>query len=249
MGKRGRHRQSSNDYNSSPIKGGDYHEQEQDQYTGRTETKIVLQAKTQGQKQYIQAIVNNDIVLCQGPAGSGKTACAIGIALQSILGRNPQFDKLLVVRSVRESNEESLGYLPGSIDEKMLCWLMPVVDNLKLFVPEGTINYLIRKKKIEALPLAYIRGRSLNDAFILVDEAQNCTPKQILTVLTRLGENSKLVIEGDISQSDLQTNQQSGLEDAIDRLNSMEGVGVVQLDESDIVRNPMIGEIIRRYQN
>ena len=246
MGKRGRHKSNDNYNNRQPIREEEDSEQE---FRGpQTENKINVQAKTQGQKAYIREIINNDIVLCQGPAGSGKTIVAIGMALQYVLGKNSTFKKIILMRPVKEACEESIGFLPGDIHEKMSVWAAPVADNLLEFMNKGKVDYLFKTQLIEVIPLAFCRGRSLNDAFIILDEAQNCSPKQMLMALTRIGKNSKMVVNGDITQNDSSGSGKTGLEDAIDRLSGMSGIGIVQLDESDIVRNPMIGEIIRRYQ-
>lgn len=227
-----------------------YSQFEQNEYE-RTENNIRngVQPKTLGQKHYIHEIINNDITICQGPAGTGKSLVAIGMGIQSLLAKGSKFKKIVLMRPVKEACDESIGYLPGSMDEKMAPWAAPIVDNLLVFLNQKMIENLFRMKKIEVIPLAFARGRSLNNSFIILDEAQNCTDKQMLMALTRIGEDSKMVITGDISQNDHSNGKITGLEDAINRLHDMPNVGIVELEESDIVRNPMIGEIIRRYSN
>jgi phosphate starvation-inducible PhoH-like protein len=207
---------------------------------------IMVTARTPGQKQYIIAIKNSDITFCRGPAGSGKTAVAVGLGLQAIAAPNSEFDKLVIMRPAKEACDEELGHLPGDLSEKMGPWIAPVLDNMEVFASKAQIRNLFWEKKIEVIPLAYCRGRSLNNAFIIVDESQNITDKQALMILTRLGANSKMVVCGDLVQSDLRGI--SGLEDAMSRLDGVEGISFVELTEVDIVRHPIIAEILRRYQ-
>jgi phosphate starvation-inducible PhoH-like protein len=207
---------------------------------------VIVQAKTSGQKKYIIEILNHVITFCIGPAGSGKTAIAVGVALQSILSKNSIFDKLVVMRPAKEACGEKIGFLPGDLEEKMGPWASPIVDNMQIWLEVPIIKKLFYDKKVEVIPLAYARGRSLNKSFIIVDEAQNCSPEQMLMALTRIGNDSKMVINGDLTQTDV-TNMVNGLEDAIERMNDMDNVSIVTLDETDIVRNPIIGEIIKRY--
>ena len=222
---------------------------EQQEYNrNENNLRVGVQAKTDGQKAYIQEIIENDIVICQGLAGTGKTYIAIAMALQLVLAKKDNLKKIIIMRPVKEACDEHVGYLPGSLDDKMTPWTAPVVDNLLGLLNQRMVEQLFRNKIIEVVPLAYARGRSLNNAFIILDEAQNCSSKQLLMALTRMGEDSRMVITGDISQNDNLGNKITGLEDAINRLSGMDGVGIVELEETDIVRNPMIAEIIRRYQ-
>lgn len=206
--------------------------------------QVVVKAKTEGQKKYIQEIKNSDITFCRGPAGSGKTVIAVGLGLHYLLASNPAFEKIVVVRPVKEACGESLGYLPGQVQEKLAPWMAPIVDNMEVFVDKYQIKNLLTQQKVEVIPLAYMRGRSLNKSFIIVDEAQNCTPEQFLLILTRLGDGSKMVLNGDVSQSDV---GKEGLSDAIGRLQGVPGVGFCELGASDIVRNPLISKVIERY--
>lgn len=217
------------------------HERDEDERP-RFRDGVSVTAKTLGQKRYIQDIISHDITICTGPAGCGKTAVAIGIGLSSLLAG--KVERIVIMRPVKEACDESIGYLPGDLDEKMGPWAAPVVDNMRLFIDPAQIRNLFMQRRIEIIPLAYARGRSLNKAFIILDEAQNCSPQQFLMVLTRIGEGSKLVVNGDISQSDTPA---QGLTDAMERLEGMPQVAVSIMRSEDIVRNPIISEIIARY--
>jgi phosphate starvation-inducible PhoH-like protein len=209
--------------------------------------QVVVTAKTDGQKRYIVEIKNNDIIFCYGPAGTGKTAVAVGLGLQAILAPNPAFEKIVVLRPAREACDEKIGFLPGQLEDKMSPWAAPVIDNVSVFVEQSRLKNLLYEHKIEVVPIGFSRGRSFNKSYVILDEAQNTTPKQMLLVLTRLGQDSKLIINGDTDQSDMQ-NGDNGLSDAIKRLEGLQGLSIVKLDETDIVRHRLIGEIIRRYK-
>lgn len=206
---------------------------------------VHLEPQTPGQERYIEEIATHDITFCLGPAGCGKTVIAVGLALQKILSPKPQYEKLIIMRPAKEACGESIGFLPGDMAEKMQPWAAPLVDNMKVFVDDKVIKDMFFEGKIEVVPLAFARGRSFNGSFIILDEAQNCTPQQILMVLTRIGAGSKMVINGDPLQSDIPG--PSGLEDAVRRLEGMAGAGVARMGEEDIRRHPLIGEILRRY--
>lgn len=211
----------------------------------RYKKNVIVSAQTEGQKRYIIEMKNNDIVFCFGPAGTGKTAVAVGIALQYICAPIPTYEKLIIMRPAKEACDEKIGYLPGDMGEKMSVWIAPVLDNMEVFIDKRQIKNLMWEQRVEVIPLAFARGRSLNNAFIIVDEAQNLTPKQVLMVLTRLGKNSKMVLNGDLAQSDVRG--YSGLADAIDRLQDIDGISFCEMDASDIVRHPLIAEILDRY--
>ena len=206
--------------------------------------EVIVSAKTLGQKQYMQAIQENDIVFCAGPAGSGKTVIAAGLGLQMLLAG--KYQKIVVLRPAIEACHERIGFLPGSADEKLQPWTAPVFDNMEVFLKRAVIKDLVIDGKIETVPLGFVRGRSFNNAFIVVDESQNLSVKQTLLVLTRLGQDSKMIFNGDLTQSDL--SESNGLADSFDRLQDIKGIGFVSLDASDIVRHRLIGQIIERYQ-
>ena len=207
---------------------------------------VVVSARSKMQKKYISQIIKNDITICSGPAGTGKTAVAVGMGLDFLLSEGSPYEKLVLLRPVREACGESIGYLPGDLMEKMAPWAAPVVDNMRIFLSDSKIKTLMYSKSVEVIPLALARGRSLNNSFIILDEAQNCSPDQILMVLTRMGEGSKMVIEGDISQRDVPA---EGLSDAIRRIGDLNGVGTIEFGLKDVVRNPLISKIIERYSD
>ena len=216
---------------------------EQVQKQEKPTAEIIVSAKTPGQKAYIQEIQNNDIVLCIGPAGSGKTIIAVGMALQMLF--EGKYNKIVIMRPAVEACGEKIGFLPGSKEEKVSNFVAPVFDNMEAFLSKSMIRDLVSQDKIEIVPLGFDRGRTFNKAFVIVDEGSNLTVQQTLLVLTRIGFNSKMVINGDLMQSDL--SEQNGLEDAIKRLDGLPKVGFVKLETTDIVRHPLIAEIIKRY--
>jgi phosphate starvation-inducible PhoH-like protein len=208
---------------------------------------IRVEAKTDNQRRYITTIKNNQITFCKGPAGTGKTIIPVGLALQAILAPEPSIKRIIVMRPVKEACGEHIGYLPGDLNEKMLPWARPVVDNMEVFVEERDVSLLIHEKKLVIVPLALARGRSLNDAYIILDEAQNVSKKQMLMALTRIGTNSKMIINGDLQQSD-DSREDNGLQDAFSRLQGINGIGFVTLEKQDIIRHPLIGAILTRYE-
>ena len=220
---------------------GNYKEPKEDRY----KKNVIVSAQTEGQKEYIIAIKNNSITFCCGPAGCGKTAVSVGIALQYMMAPQPSFEKLIVMRPAKEACDEKIGFLPGDMGDKMSVWISPVVDNMEVFIDKSQIKNLFYQEKVEVIPTAFARGRSLNNAFIIVDEAQNLSQQQMIMILTRLGKNSKMVLNGDLAQSDLKV--ESGLYDAMQRLQDIEGIGFCEMQNSDIVRNPLIGSILDRY--
>lgn len=214
---------------------------------GREDNKyrdgILISAKNSSQRNYILEIQNNDLVFCTGPAGTGKTAVAVGMALQAVLAEHSAYERLVIIRPVKAACGESLGYLPGDIQSKMAPWAAPIVDNMKIFIDQAQIKNLFWSNMVEIVPLALARGRSLVKSFIILDEAQNCSRDQLKMALTRIGEGSKMVITGDLDQSDIQGD---GLEQVIKCLQGMPRTGICNFVRSDIVRNPMISEILRR---
>ena len=197
--------------------------------------------KTIGQKRYIESINNNDIVFGTGPAGTGKTYLAIALACQAF--RNKQFERIILTRPAVEAGE-SLGFLPGDLKEKVDPYLRPVYDALFEIIGGEQYQKYIEKGLIEIAPLAYMRGRTLDKSFIILDEAQNTTPEQMKMFLTRLGYSSKMVITGDLTQTDLPRGKMSGLKNAIELLKHTKGIGIEELQKVDIVRHPLVRKVI-----
>lgn len=202
-------------------------------------------SKTNGQAHLLKALKNHDIVLVNGPAGTGKTFLCVAYAIKLL--RQNYINKIILTRPAVEAGE-SFGFLPGDLKEKIDPYLAPLYDALYRLIGEETTNKYIEKKIIEIAPLAYMRGRTLDEAFIILDEAQNTTITQMLMFLTRLGFNSKMAVAGDLEQIDLKHNQESGLKDAFYKLKDINGIELVSLDEEDVVRHPLVTKIIKAYQ-
>ena len=203
-------------------------------------------ARTEGQKKYAKMVSRNDIVFTNGPAGTGKTYIAVAFAIAAL--ENHNVERIILCRPAVEAGE-SLGFLPGDLKEKVDPYLAPLYDALGDMLHKARLNPLLAKNVIEIIPLAYMRGRTLNNAFIILDEAQNSTPMQMKMFLTRLGVNSKTIITGDITQIDLSKKSDSGLLQVIDILNDIDGIGFCQLNKSDVVRHPLVKNIIDAYQS
>lgn len=207
--------------------------------------KDVIKARTQGQINYINLARKNDICFAIGPAGTGKTYLAVAIAVSAL--KRGIVKKLVLARPAVEAGE-SLGFLPGDFREKIDPYLRPLYDALDDMIPSEKLKSYIEKRVIEIVPLAYMRGRTLNNAFVILDEAQNATTMQMKMFLTRLGGNSKSIITGDITQIDLPPKQMSGLIQAKEILSKIEGVGFIYLDKSDVVRHKLVKDIIDAYE-
>lgn len=198
------------------------------------------------QARYVQALRTHDVVFCVGPAGTGKTFLAVAEALRQVLSKKRR--KLVLTRPVVEAGE-SLGFLPGDLAQKINPYLRPLYDAMEALIPYDTIRRMEESRIIEIAPLAYMRGRSLNDCIIILDEAQNTTREQMKMFLTRIGEGSQAVITGDTTQIDLPRRSDSGLLHAISILHDVEGLYFAYLNTGDVVRNPLIKKIIQAYEN
>ncbi|MEG1502232.1 MAG: PhoH family protein [Synergistaceae bacterium] len=200
---------------------------------------------TSGQKTYIDTIKNNDITFAIGPAGTGKTYLAVALAVSLL--KTGSISRIILVRPVVEAGE-SLGFLPGDLMDKVEPYLRPLYDSFYELLPPEKFNRYMEKGVIELAPLAYMRGRTLNESFIILDEAQNTTPEQMKMFLTRLGFGSKAVITGDITQIDLPGNKESGLKIVEDILKDVEGIKFIKLNKDDVVRHEIVQRIVRAYE-
>jgi phosphate starvation-inducible PhoH-like protein len=208
--------------------------------------KKVIEPSTKGQLKYIETMLANDLTFCIGPAGTGKTYLAVAVAV-SIL-RKRQIRRIVLARPAVEAGEK-LGFLPGDIQAKVNPYLRPLFDALEDMMDFTQMRRFIELDIIEIIPLAFMRGRTLNDAVIICDEAQNTSPLQMLMVLTRLGHGSKMIITGDITQIDLETGQKSGMVEAISILRRIKGIACVELSRKDIVRHRLVQNIVMAYKN
>ncbi len=207
--------------------------------------KGIIRPKTKGQNLYCSAVSNNDIVFVIGPAGTGKTYLAVAMALAKL--REREISRIILTRPAIEAGE-SLGFLPGDLMEKIDPYLRPLTDALFDILPSDQLQKYIERKIIEIIPLAYMRGRTLNDAFVILDEAQNTSPMQMKMFLTRLGIRSRAIITGDVTQIDLIEGTMSGLVQIQKIIKEIEGIAFIYLDKSDVVRHRLVKEIIQAYE-
>jgi len=205
--------------------------------------KIV--ARTANQKAYFQTLMNNEVVFGLGPAGTGKTYMAVAMAVDALKKRS--VERLILSRPAVEAGER-LGFLPGDMKEKVDPYLRPLYDALYDMMPSDKVDKMMASGEIEIAPLAFMRGRTLTNAFVIIDEAQNTSAVQMKMVLTRLGQDSRMVITGDMSQVDLPSGQQSGLADAVRRLRGVTGIGMSELTGEDVVRHPVVARILKAYE-
>jgi len=211
-----------------------------------TGIKRVVQPRSINQRKYLEAIEQNDMVFGVGPAGTGKTYLAVAMAVSAMNAK--KISRIILVRPAVEAGER-LGFLPGTLQEKVDPYLRPLYDALYDLVEPERVDKMLEKNVIEVAPLAFMRGRTLNDAFIIMDEAQNTTVEQMKMFLTRLGNNSKAVITGDITQIDLPNPSKSGLVDAINVLDGVEGIHFCHFEEGDVVRHQLVQRIVRAYES
>ena len=203
-----------------------------------------ITARTANQQLFVEAFDNDDLLIAVGPAGSGKTYTAIALAVKAL--KNKQVRKIILSRPAVEAGEK-LGFLPGDMREKIDPYLQPLYDALEDMIPYQKLQEYIERGTIQIAPLAFMRGRTLSDAVVILDEAQNTTIPQLKMFLTRLGMHSKMIVTGDLTQVDLPASQTSGLRDAIQRLEGVKGVSVIAFAEKDIVRHPLVTRIVKAY--
>jgi len=211
----------------------------------RQEHRNRIKAITPGQAELIRAIQDNELVLCDGPAGSGKTMVSIGVAVDYLVAG--KFKKIIITRPTIECGNE-LGFLPGNQDEKLYNYLIPAFDCLSKFLSKSEIAEAKNSGKLETAPLQFMRGRTFDDTIVIADEMQNSSFDQMKMLITRLGKNCKIVVSGDIMQSDLKSREYGALEDFMKWLSDLAGIGIVHLKDTDIVRNPLIGKILKRIE-
>ena len=204
----------------------------------------IVKAQTANQRRLVDAVANNDMVFAIGPAGTGKTYTAVALAVRAL--KNKQIRRIVLTRPAVEAGE-NLGFLPGDMREKLDPYLQPLYDALRDMIPQQKLLSYWEDGTIEIAPLAFMRGRTLDNAFVILDEAQNATSTQLKMFLTRMGRNAKFVITGDLTQIDLPRHQQSGLLKATQLLGGIKGIEVIELDETDVVRHRLVTEIIKAY--
>ena len=205
-----------------------------------------IKPRSENQQRLVEAYNDNDMVFAVGPAGTGKTYLSIALAVKALKEKTAK--KIILSRPAVEAGEK-LGFLPGDMKDKIDPYLQPLYDALEDMIPQVKLQDMMEKHVIQIAPLAFMRGRTLNDAVVILDEAQNTTPAQIRMFLTRMGWNTKMIITGDMTQIDLPHSQKSGLIEALHILNNVEGIGVVNLDSRDIVRHKLVTKIVNAYEN
>lgn len=205
---------------------------------------LVVKAKTENQRRMMRSILKNDMMFAIGPAGTGKTYTAVALAVRAL--KNKEVKRLILTRPAVEAGE-NLGFLPGDLKEKLDPYMQPLYDALFDMIPQDKLEQFIENRTIQIAPLAFMRGRTLDNAFVILDEAQNTTESQMKMFLTRMGANAKFIVTGDPSQVDLPTKQPSGLLQAIKILKNVEGLDVIELDNTDVIRHKLVRMIIDRY--
>lgn len=206
---------------------------------------LVIKAKTENQRRMVSSILKNDMMFAIGPAGTGKTYTAVALAVKAL--KNKEVKRLILTRPAVEAGE-NLGFLPGDMKEKLDPYMQPLYDALNDMIPTEKLNQYLESRTIQIAPLAFMRGRTLDNAFVILDEAQNTTESQMKMFLTRMGANAKFIVTGDTSQIDLPTKQPSGLLQALRLLKNVEGISIIELDTSDVIRHKLVKAIIERYE-
>ena len=217
----------------------------QRQAGNRNQERIVVRPKSLNQQNYIISMVENDITFCTGPAGSGKSSVAVGLACNWL--QENKISRIIITRPTIEAGK-GLGHLPGDKDEKLLPYVMPVLEEMHKYIGREMVRKLKDAGIIEICPLEYMRGRNFHNCFMILDEAQNATYEQIKMFMTRIGIDSRAVINGDADQTDLPEKFRGGMVSIMNKVDGLQGVGVCQLEASDIVRNPIIGRILERLK-
>ncbi|MDP1800523.1 MAG: PhoH family protein [Bacteroidota bacterium] len=207
---------------------------------------LVVKAKTENQRRMLSAIVKNDMIFAIGPAGTGKTYTAVALAVKAL--KNKEVKRIILTRPAVEAGE-NLGFLPGDLQEKLDPYMQPLYDALNDMIPGDKLNQYIENRIIQIAPLAFMRGRTLDNAFVILDEAQNTTESQMKMFLTRMGSNAKFIVTGDVTQIDLPSKQPSGLVQAVRYLKKVEGISIIELDNTDVIRHKLVKAIIESYEN
>jgi phosphate starvation-inducible PhoH-like protein len=240
-----KHRQLTQDDVTDMIEEGDESTEADSGQAISVFSSKVVEPSTEGQLKYIETMLNNDITFCTGPAGTGKTYLAVVVAVSML--RKKQIRRIVLARPAVEAGEK-LGFLPGDIAAKVNPYLRPLFDAIEDMMDFAQMRKFMELDIIEIIPLAFMRGRTLNEAVIICDEAQNTSGLQMLMVLTRLGHGSKMIITGDITQVDLADNQKSGMVEAMEILQQIKGIGIVELSQQDIVRHRLVQDIVEAYK-
>ncbi len=207
---------------------------------------LVIKAKTENQRKMVASIQRNDMLFAIGPAGTGKTYTAVALAVKAL--KNKEVKRIILTRPAVEAGE-NLGFLPGDMKEKLDPYMQPLYDALNDMIPTEKLNQYLESRTVQIAPLAFMRGRTLDNAFVILDEAQNTTESQMKMFLTRMGANAKFIITGDATQVDLPSKQPSGLLQALKLLKKVEGISIIELDASDVIRHRLVRAIIEKYES